>query len=512
MGFIERNMIRLLEPILDRRWIKRGLPVPTDTNLRLGNASAAFGRKGMAPVSLTIDQRLRHQLKVGATGSGKSVSELGDRIHDLSINQPFLLLDCHDSIEKFLRTLARRIVAGEIPESIINDIWLVSPANDKWCVRINPLECPSPDKAPVKIAPLMELLRVFWGDVLGPQTHEFTQNLLILLAERKIPLPQVSSLLSDTVSLRTHSLSLLNHRAREYFLGRYLSWSPRRRTQVAEAFLNKVTIFLADPRIAAMLDAPVSDIDFRRAMDQRKTILIEISKGQFFDSVGLLASMILVSLQQATFSRSDLPEAARTPYFIIIEEFPAFASSVTVEPFLNESRKFGVGLTLIAQTFASLDRGLLSSIRANCQTQMFFRLSPEDARIAAAGLTGEVRDLIARDLVSLPTGTAMLMQGGGPPQRLRIDYKPVPERLTTREKEVIDRIRKNVGSPLDLSRGSGAPTPGAAKVTPYPTPVVAKPTPATLTPVDPSPKPVAKPTPKRKTTGKVTGGFVEGDV
>jgi hypothetical protein len=512
MGWLERIVIRGLEPLIDRRWIKKGLPVPTDTNLRLGNASAAFGRKGMAPVSLTIDQRLRHQIKAGATGSGKSVSENNDRIHDFTVGQPFLELDCHDSIEKLLRTLARRITAGEIPESVIDDIWLVSPANDKWCVRINPLECPSPDKAPVKIAPLMELLRVFWGDVLGPQTHEFTQNLLILLAERKIPLPQVSSLLNDTVSLRTHSLSLLNHRAREYFLGRYLSWSPRRRTQVAEAFLNKVTIFLADPRIAAMLDAPVSDIDFRRAMDQRKTILIEISKGQFFDSVGLLASMILVSLQQATFSRSDLPEVARTPYFIVIEEFPAFASSVTVEPFLNESRKFGVGLTLIAQTFASLDRGLLSSIRANCQTQMFFRLSPEDARIAAAGLTGEVRDLIAKDLVSLPTGTAMLMQGGGPPQRLRIDYTPVPDRLSARERDIIDRIRRNVGRPLDLSQGATAPGPVTARVTTSPSQVVAKTTPASPNPTGLQPKPVVNPIPNPKTAGKSTDGFVEGDV
>jgi hypothetical protein len=510
MGWFERIVIRGLEPVLDGRCLKKGMPVTADANLKLGDARAAFGRKGSAPVSLTIDQRLRHQLKVGATGSGKSVSELGDRLHDIATGQPFLMLDCHDSIEKLLRTLARRITAGDIPESVIKDIWLVSPANDKWCVRINPLECPSPEKAPVKIAPLMELLRVFWGDVLGPQTHEFTQNLLILLAERKLPLPQVGRLLSDTVNLRTHAMSLLNHRARDYFLGRYLSWSPRRRTQVAEAFLNKVTIFLADPRIAAMLDAPTSDIDFRKAMDQHKTILIEISKGQFFDSVSLLASMILVSLQQATFSRSDLPEPARTPYFIVIEEFPAFASSVTVEPFLNESRKFGVGLTLIAQTFASLDRGLLSSIRANCQTQMFFRLSPEDARIAVAGLTGEVRDLISRDLVSLPTGTAILMQGGGLPQRLRIDYTPVPDRLSAHEEDIIDRIRKNIGRALDLSRGTAAPSPAAAEARSIQPSVVVSP-PVESPKTAASPRRVTSAEPKPRTTGKVTDGFVEGD-
>lgn len=507
MGFIERKMIRVIEPIFDRNRFKTGLPASAHTTMKLGEAQAAFGRKGSTPVYLSIEQRLRHGLSVGSTGSGKSVSLLGNLIQDVATEQPFLMLDCHDSIEKLLRTLARRITAGEIPEKVIDNIWLVSPANDKWCVRINPLECPTPDKAPVKIAPLMELLRVFWGDVLGPQTHEFTQNLLILLAERKLPLPQVGQLLGNTVELRTHAMNLLNHRAREYFLSRYLSWSPRRRTQVAEAFLNKVTIFLADPRIAAMLDASRSDIDFRRAMDERKTILIEISKGQFFDSVGLLASMILVSLQQATFSRSDLPEAKRTPFFIVIEEFPAFASSVTVEPFLNESRKFGVGLTLVAQTFASLDRALLSSLRANCQTQLFFRLSPEDARIAAAGLTGEVRDLISRELVSLPIGTAMLMQGGGIPQRLHIDYTRSPNTLSAREKDIIERIRKNVGSSLDLTCGS---TPPAASPKPSKVVTVLR----TSTPPAPAkpPKPTPPPCPKSASTGKVTSDFVEGDI
>jgi len=417
----------------------------------------------------------------------------------LILGWPSLIFDCHDTIQKLLRCIARHITMGILSESIIDDIYWISPGYDKWSVRINPIECPSPELAPIRIAPLMELLRVFWGDVLGPQTHEFTQNLLTLLAERKIPLPQVSSLLSDPVSLRAHSMNLLNHRAREYFLGRFLSWSPRRRTQVTEAFLNKVTIFMADPRIAAMLDTPTSDIDFRRAMDERKTILIEISKGQFFDSVSLLISMILVLLQQATFSRSDIPEVARSPYSIVIEEFPAFASSVTVDPFLNESRKFGVGLTLIAQTFSSLDRGLLSSIRANCQNQMFFRLSPEDARIAAAGLTGEVRELIMRDLVSLSTGTAMLMQSGGQPKRLRIDHTQVPVKLNTQEKEIIERIRNNVGRPLDLSGGRLA-----SSMTRITTPVKSIPT------VKKTRKDVFAT--KSISTARVTGGFIEGDV
>jgi len=445
-------MIKMVEPVFSFQWTDRWKNTGgKQGDFVIGKARAAFGRKGTTPVGLSIQERLRHSFKLGGTGSGKSVSVLGEMLRDVKAGQPFMALDPHDTIQKLLRLIASRVVSGEIPEATLDNIILVSPGHDGWCVRINPLECPSPEKAPVRIAPVMELLRVFWGSALGPQTHEFTQNFLTLLAERKLPLARAPETLIDTAALRAHASNLLSHRAREYFLNRFLAWSPRRRSQVMEAFLNKITIFLSDPRIAAMLDSGISDFDFREAMDRGKTVLIEINKGQFFDSVGLLASMILVSLQQATFSRADLPETARSPYFMVIEEFPSFAGSVTVEPFLNESRKFGVGLTLIAQTLASIDRALLSSLRANCYTQIFFRLSPEDARIASAGLTGEVRDLIGRELVELPIGTAMLMQGGSTPRRLLVDHTKVPSTTSRREKNIIERIRRNVGQPLNLS-------------------------------------------------------------
>jgi len=132
-------------------------------------------------------------------------------------------------------------------------------------------------------------------------------------------------------------------------------------------------------------------------------------------------------------------------------------------------------------------------------------LSPEDARIAAAGLTGEVRDLISRELVSLSIGTAMLMQGGGTPQRLRIPFTESPNRLSAREKDIIERIRKNVGAPLDLT-GGAMPAP-SAKPAKHTTAKADTP-PAPVTP--PKPAPTARPKPR--STKKITGGFVEGDV
>ncbi len=497
MGLIERNIIKLIEPILDGHWNSKDSLVSSNTSLKLGSASAAFGRKGSTPVLLTPRQRLSHGASFGASGAGKTVQQRGVEIHDIKNRQPIMKLELHDAVDKLLRVIARGVVSGEIGEDIVNDIWVVSPGYSSWSVTVNPLHCPSPELAPVKIAAMMRLLRSVWSNTLGPQTHEFTQNLLILMAEKNLPLASITGLVSDKMALRAHAMNLLNIPAREYFLTRFLSWSSRRQSQVMEAFLNKVTIFLSDPRIAAMLSASSPDINFRNIIDQKKTVLIEISKAQFFDSAGLLAAMILIDLLQAVFSREDIPEEKRHPFFINIDEFPSFAAVLPATTFLNETRKYGCGVTLVSQTFASLDRDLLSSIRTNCYTQLYFRLSPEDAKIAVAGLQGEARELLAKELVSLPMGTAILMLGGAPPQRLQIENIPVPDRLSNREKEIIDRIRKNVGAPLDLTTG-GMPIASTTVSTIPTSPVVAA-----------KPKKLSS---ALKASTTVMDDFVEGDV
>ena len=447
MGFIERKIIRLFEPILYRPSTSYESR-PRANHLPIGMAQAAYGKKGIQAMELNVQERLRHLLRLGATGSGKSVGELGNRLQDVRKGQPFLMLDCHDTIDKLVRLVARDVIEGRIKEQTINNIYLVAPKERDWTVVINPYECLNPTDAPYKVGPIIEVLDVIWGDILGAQTLQFTRALKILMAEGNIPMSATARLLDDPAELRAHAMALNHSETREYFLSRFLSWSPRRRSQVAEAYLNKIGEFLAHPGIAAMLSSAKSDLDFRKAMDDGKTVLISLDKAELFGSVDLLASLILVSLRQATFSRGDLPEHERQPYFIVIEEFPSFASSVTVEPFLNESRKFGVGLVLIAQTLASVHGSLLSSLRANCLTQIIFRVSPEDAKIIVAGLAGEEKELIYRQLVSLPIGTAIVIQGGCNPQKLSIPNVQIPEKLTSDEEDIINQIRHNIGRPI----------------------------------------------------------------
>ncbi len=466
MGYIDKVLTRVADRLLRRLDRNEKRTKRSPSGLILGLARPVFGAGQWLTAALSVVEELLHICVFGASGGGKSISILGLSLHRLKNGVGQFVLDTHNTIEKFLAVVARKVASGEWSEDVINNICLISPAVRDWTVIFNPIGCPAPELAPEWVARLMKLLTVLWGDIMGAQTIQFTQSTLILAAEYRVPLADIIGLINDTVRLRGLALNMINKRAQEYFLKQYLTWTPQRRAQVAEAFVNKISGLLMDPRLAAMLGSADSDIDLREAMDSGKTVLVDINRGQFFDSVGLVASLMLVSLQHATFSRGDQPENQRRPFHITIEEFPTFAGSVTVEPFLNEARKFGVSLTLVAQTFSAIDKSLLSSLRANCYTQMFFRLSPEDAQVATAGLSGELRNAVAQKLVSLPTGTAIMIQGGKAPQLLKIPNVEIPECLTDAEKAIIERIRRNIGGPLDLSRGATAPesAPIAARI------------------------------------------------
>ena len=62
-------------------------------------------------------------------------------------------------------------------------------------------------------------------------------------------------------------------------------------------------------------------------MDERKIILVNLSKGELGeDSSGLLGALLVSTLALAAFSRADLPSESRRPFFVYIDEFQCFTT------------------------------------------------------------------------------------------------------------------------------------------------------------------------------------------
>ena len=115
-------------------------------------------------------------------------------------------------------------------------------------------------------------------------------------------------------------------------------------------------------------------------MDNKKILLVNLSKGQIGeDASSLLGAIILHSIGLAAFSRADIPEYKRVPFYLYADEFQNF-STLSIVNLLSELRKFKIGAVLANQYLSQLDPKIKDAVLGNVGTLISFRLGVTDAK------------------------------------------------------------------------------------------------------------------------------------
>ena len=119
-------------------------------------------------------------------------------------------------------------------------------------------------------------------------------------------------------------------------------------------------------------------------MDSSQILIINIAKGAIGSDVSnIIGGLLLTSLSSAAFSRIDIPEDNRIPYFIYLDEFQTISGSELISELLAQVRKFKIGLILANQFLHQLDIELRHSVLGNVGTIVSFRLGISDAKLMA---------------------------------------------------------------------------------------------------------------------------------
>jgi hypothetical protein len=148
-------------------------------------------------------------------------------------------------------------------------------------------------------------------------------------------------------------------------------------------------------------------------MDEAKILLVNLSKGELGeDSANLLGALLVSTISLAAFSRSEVPETSRRPFFAYLDEFQNF-TTLAVANMVSELRKYGVGLVLAHQHLNQLEPDVRHAVLGNVGTFIAFRLGAEDAGLIARELSP---GFSAEDLINLPNYAIYL--------RLMIDGAP----------------------------------------------------------------------------------------
>lgn len=333
-----------------------------------------FKRKGMA---LSPLQRAKTVWVVGLPGSGKTFALISWSLADLEAGRGFGFLDPHeDAFDLLLRhTAARAEVDRELAEKVV----VIDPFSPEWAVGINPLELLD-GLPPERIAwfftgMVIKILKI--DASIATRMVWLMVHTCLALAELGLTLHELPMFLRnhewrETV-IRAH---VETPEVRDYFL-REFPQNERLRTEWMQSTLNKMAKFVMDPDLQLIVGQRESTINFRKLMDQRQVLLVNLSKGRLgSENSQLFGAFIVGLIQLAALSRVD--DTDRPPFVLYVDEWQNFITD-HVQEILSESRKYGLSMVLANQYLDQLPLEQKQAVLKTAGTLVSFHIGYQDA-------------------------------------------------------------------------------------------------------------------------------------
>jgi hypothetical protein len=397
---------------------------------------------------LLPDDRLRHLVVLGKTGTGKSTLLEQLIQSDIARGHAVGVIDPHGQLVES--------IADRVPRRRTNDVVLFDAADTAYPVGFDPLRCRRREDRPLVASGVLAAFKKLYPDFFGPRMeHVFRNALLACVAVPGLTLVDLQRLLCDPTFRRRIVDRCDDAIVRQFWLTEFAAMPQKLQAEAVAPVQNKVGAFVSHPVLRNIVGQADARLDLRRVMDEGKVLLCSVSKGRIGDDASaLLGSLLITSLQLAAMSRADMPEADRKPFFLTVDEFGSFATDAFAS-ILAESRKYRLGLTAAMQYLAQATPATLAALFGNAGSLLAFQCGSGDASVLAEQLGPPVT---AYDLLRVPRfqAYARLLHDGRPAGPFTIrTIRPVTGECNADRLETIRRSsRRQYARPIHSAIGT----------------------------------------------------------
>lgn len=334
-------------------------------------------------IKIGREDRRRHMYIIGQTGTGKSSFMSGMIREDIKNGEGLCVIDPHgDLIQEALEA---------VPKERAEDVVLFDPSNTERPIGLNLLEYDQnyPEQ---KTFVINEMIKIFdklydLSKTGGPMFEQYMRNAMLLIMEDPesgSTLIEISKVLADA-DFRKYKLSKCKNIIVRDF------WRKEAEKAGGEAALanmvpyitSKLTPFVVNDTMRPIIGQQTSSINFREIMDNKKILLVNLSKGRIGEMNAHLLGLVLVGkILISSLSRTDIPQEERKDFYLYIDEFQNFTTD-SIATILSEARKYRLCLTMAHQFLGQLPEEIQKSVFGNVGTLCSFRIGPEDAEFIA---------------------------------------------------------------------------------------------------------------------------------
>ncbi len=382
--------------------------------------------------------RTRHVYVIGKTGMGKSTLLENMAVQDIQNGEGMCFIDPHGKTADLLLEY--------VPKERIRDVIYIAPFDTEYPISFNVLESVDQSKRHLVVSGLMSTFKKIWVDAWSARMeYILTNTLLALLEAPNTTLLGVNRMLSDKAYRNEIVSHVQDPSVKSFWVKEFANYTERMAAEAVPSIQNKVGQFTANPLIRNMIGQPISSFDFRRAMDERKIMIINLSKGKIGDeNMKLLGGLLVTKIYLAAMSRADVPDriAKTLPnFYLFVDEFQNFANASFAD-ILSEARKYKLNLTIAHQYIEQMDEVVRPAVFGNVGTMITFRVGATDAEV----LEKEFAPLFTvEDLVNLGFAQIylkLMIDGLGSSPFSAVTLPPIPHPDHSYVSDIVDSSRE----------------------------------------------------------------------
>jgi len=390
------------------------------------------------PVRLSLGDRQRHMYSVGQTGTGKSTYLENLAMQDMMNGDGFAFVDPHgDTAEKLL---------SMVPKERADDVIYFCPADMDYPMGLNLFEFETPDQKDFLIQEALNMLYKLYDPqhqgIMGPRyEHLFRNAALTIMADPAggtfVDIPK---LFRDPQYVKQKLRYVKDLNVLEFWQ-KEMPQSQRSNEfgEVVSWFVSKFGAFLSNEMMRNIIGQTKSSFNLRDIMDNKKILLVNLSKGRTGELNSKLLGMVFVmKFQAAAMSRANIPEKDRKDFALYVDEFQNFSTD-SFATILSEARKYHLNLIVANQFTTQLTDEVRDAVFGNIGTIVAFRVGQDEDAEALAKRFRPQFD--SSDLLRMPNYNAVVrtLVGGVPTNPFSMATLPP---IGTENKKIMEALKQ----------------------------------------------------------------------
>jgi hypothetical protein len=398
-------------------------------NYKIAKAPNDVAKKGLlighnvyrgteTPIYMHREDRFRHFYVIGQTGTGKSSIFQTMIRQDLRNGDGLCVIDPHGSLVES--------ILPYIPKNRVDDVILFEPADLERPMGLNLLEAATPDEQEMVALDAMNLMiKLFNEETFGPRIQDYFRNGCLTLMSDPAGgcLTDMLRLFTDNAFQKLKVQHVKNPVVKAFWTKQMASTGQKEQQEMIPYFAAKFGQFSTNRMMRNIIGQTKSAFDFSKVMNEKKILLMNLSKGMTGEiNSKLLGLMIVSKIQVAALRRQkELTDGGQpVDFFLYIDEFQNYVTD-SIESILSEARKYRLSLNIAHQYVGQIDSSgkqgsdtnLKDAVFGNVGTMMCYKIGAQDAEYMAKEMSPVFSD---QDLINIDAFKAAI--------KLAINGKP----------------------------------------------------------------------------------------